>query len=66
LGLSPKALGQFIAALAANDPKALMQVPGITPQIIGAGVQALQEAYLQSFKGVWIAAAVISGVATIG
>ena len=43
-----------------------MQVPGITPQIIGAGVQALQEAYLQSFKGVWIAAAVMSGVATIG
>lgn len=43
-----------------------MSLPGVTPQIIGAGVHALQESYLASFKNVWIAAAVISGVTVLG
>lgn len=50
----------------ANDPEALAQIPGVTPEIIGAGVHTLQEAYLNSFKGVWIAAAVLSGVTLLG
>lgn len=65
LGLSPQVLPEFIGALATNDVKALLMIKGVTPQIIGAGVAALRSAYLTSFKGVWIAAAVMSGVATI-
>ena len=34
--------------------------------VIGAGVHAMQEAYLKSFEMVWIAAAVFSGVTAIG
>lgn len=43
-----------------------MKLPGVTPQIIGAGVHALQTSYLASFRNVWIAAAVISGVTVLG
>jgi len=66
LGFPPAGLEQFIGALAGNDQAALAHIPGVTPQIIGAGVHALQSAYLASFKGVWIAAAVFSGVTVVG
>lgn len=66
LGLNPQALPLFIGALAAHNDAALFAVPGVSPQIIGAGVQALQQAYLESFRGVWIAAAVVSFVTMIG
>jgi len=66
LGFPPAQLEAFIGALAGNDQAALAQIPGVTPQIVGAGVHALQSAYLASFKGVWIAAAVFSGVTVIG
>lgn len=66
LGLPPQSIGAFIGALTANDQAALAHIPGVTPEIIAAGVQTLQEAYLNSFKGVWIAAAVLSGVTLLG
>lgn len=66
LGLSPAVLKQFIGALAANDQQALTVIQGVTPQIIGAGFHALQEAYLKSFKGVWIAGAALSGIGCLG
>lgn len=66
LGLAPQYIGAFIGALTANDQAALAKIPGVTPEIIAAGVHTLQEAYLNSFKGVWIAAAVLSGVTLLG
>lgn len=66
LGFSPQYLEAFIGALAGQDQAALAQIPGVTPQIIGAGVHALQTAFLASFKNVWIAAAVFAGVTVIG
>lgn len=66
LGLPPQSIGAFIDALTTNDQAALAQIPGVTPEIIAAGVHTLQEAYLNSFKGVWIAAAVLSGVTLFG
>lgn len=66
LGFPPTQLEAFIGALAGNDQAALAQIEGVTPQIIGAGVHALQGAYLVSFRGVWIAAAVFSAVTVIG
>jgi hypothetical protein len=66
LGLSPKVLPEFIGALAANNQKLLISVPGVTPQIIGAGVQALKEAYLVSFRYIWVAAGAFMFIAAIG
>lgn len=66
LGLPPPELERFTGALASNNQTALIQIEGVTPQIIGAGVHALQIAYLASFRGVWIAAAVFAGVTVIG
>jgi hypothetical protein len=66
LGLPPTSLKQLIGALASNDQKALMTIPGVNPQIIGAGVHGLQEAYVKSFRGIWITAAALSAVATVG
>ena len=66
LGLPPPSIGAFIGAIMAHDDAALAQIEGVTPAIIGAGVQAMQGAYLKSFEKVWIAAAVISGVTALG
>lgn len=66
LGFPPSELPGFIGALAGNDQAALAKIPGVTPQIIGAGVHALQTSYLSSFRGVWIAAAVIAGATVFG
>ena len=65
LGFPPQELEGFIGALAGNNQTALGMMPNVTPQIIGAGVHALQTSYLSSFKNVWIAAAVIAGVTVI-
>lgn len=66
LGFPPSELEGFIGALAGQDQAALMQLPGVTPQIIGAGVHALQSSFLASFRNVWITAAVISAVTVLG
>lgn len=66
LGVPPTELEAFIGALAGNDQAALAQLPNVTPQIIGAGVHALQSTYLSSFKAVWIAAAAISAATVLG
>ena len=66
LGFSPRYLEAFIGALAGDDEAALAHIPGVTPQIIGAGVGALKHAYLISLRGVWIAACVFSFVTAIG
>lgn len=66
LGLPPPSVGAFIGAIMAHDDAALAQIEGVTPAIIGAGVQAMKGAYLKSFEKVWIAAAVISGVTALG
>ena len=56
LGLPATSLPALIGDLAANNQTALGSVPGITPQIIGAGVGGLREAYTQGFRFVWVAA----------
>ena len=65
LGLAPRALPAFIGALAGNDQAALARIPGVTGEIIGAGVQGLQQAYLSTFRIVWITAAALSAVAVL-
>jgi hypothetical protein len=66
MGLPPQSLAPFIGALAGQaPPSAIAAIPGVTPQIIGAGVGALHVAFQESFRWVYIAAAVISAVCVI-
>ncbi|OCT50237.1 siderophore iron transporter [Cladophialophora carrionii] len=65
LGLSVDLLPEFIGALSNRNQTALMSIPGVTPTIIGAGAQGLQQAYLSSFKDIWMAAAAFAAVAVI-
>lgn len=64
-GLSPDALPQFIGALSAHNQTALMAVPGVTPEIIGAGATALVDTFINGFSHVWIAASCFVGLAAI-
>jgi hypothetical protein len=66
LGLSPNVLGQFIAALSAEDEEALTEIPGVTPEIIAAGLHGLKSTFLISYRYVWIAAGAFAFVAAIG
>jgi len=43
----------------------LADIPGVTPQIIGAGVGGLFEAFSIGFRYVWIAAGCFTVVAAI-
>lgn len=64
-GLSPEVLPQFIGALNAHNATLLASVPGVTPEIIGAGADALLKTFLTGFRNVWIAAACFVGVAAV-
>ena len=65
-GLAPQNLGPFIGALTGRNTAALMAIPGVTPEIISAGVDALADTFLTAFHHVWIAAACFVGAAAIG
>jgi len=65
LGLPETSLGQFITALTGSDPSAVASVPGVSPEIIGAGVEALKAAFSLAFRWVWVAAACFAAVAVI-
>ncbi|KAI3572788.1 major facilitator superfamily domain-containing protein [Fusarium oxysporum f. sp. albedinis] len=65
LGLSAKDLPAFVSALANNDQRALAAIPGVTPQVISAGVVGLRSAYHIAFRGTWSAAAAVSAVGLI-
>jgi len=65
LGLPMTSLPQFIGDLASSNTTDLPNVPGVTPQIIGAGVGGLFEAFSLGFRYVWIAAGVFMFVAAI-
>lgn len=65
-GLAPEELGPFIEALTARNERALISIPGITPEIIGEGAGALLDTFLAAFHHVWIAGACFVGLAAIG
>lgn len=65
-GLAPQTLGPFIKALTGRDTSGLMVIPGVTPEIIGAGADALSDTFLTAFHHVWIAVACFVGAAAIG
>jgi ABC-type iron transport system FetAB permease component len=65
LGLSLDSLGPFIGALNAHDTVALGSIPGVTPEIIFAGADALLDTFVSGFRTVWIAAACFVALATV-
>lgn len=65
LGLPLSSLPALIGDLASNNQTALPSVPGITPQIIGAGVGGLFEAYSIGFRYVWICAGCLTVIGAV-
>jgi hypothetical protein len=44
----------------------LATIPGVTPEIIGAGADALLDTYTSGFRNVWVSAVGFVGLAAIG
>ena len=66
LGLPPASLGPLIVGLTSGGPAAAEGVSGVTPAIIKAAVLALQEAFVITFRYVWLAAGCFAFVALVG
>ena len=56
-GLPVTSVKPFVQALAAGNMQALSTIPGIKPEIIGAGVGALKHAFADSIRVIYIIAA---------
>jgi hypothetical protein len=66
LGLPTTSIGPFIGALTMHNDLALYKIPGVTPQIVKAGSDALLMTYSTGFKHVWIAASCFVAIAAVG
>jgi MFS family permease len=66
LGLPPTSVGQLIGALTAHNFTAAQEVPGVSPEIIHAGVEGMNKAFAIGFRNVWIAAGSFALCAAIG
>ena len=56
-GLPPTSVQAFVGALLTEDTASLVQIPGVTPAIIGAGAAAVKQAFADSIRVVFIIAA---------
>ncbi|KAM5347522.1 hypothetical protein ACJ41O_010527 [Fusarium nematophilum] len=65
-GLSPSHLQEFIQAMLSGNPEAVVHAPGANAEIIMAATQALKEAYVKSFRYLWVFSAGASALALIG
>lgn len=63
--LPASSLPLFIQAIAQNDASALQDVPGVTPAIIQAGVEAFRNAFADGIRIVYIIAAPFGVIACI-
>jgi len=66
LGLPASSLPALIKDLASNQTALLVKIPGISEKIIGASVNALLQAYKDSFQSVWIATACFAAIGLVG
>ena len=64
-GLPPSSLKAFVQALAENDPAALSTIPGVTPDIVAAGIAALKQAFADSIRIIFIIAVPFGAVACL-
>jgi hypothetical protein len=64
-GLPENSTKTFVAELLAQNKTALPDIPGVSPSIIGSGVDALLDTYSKGFRNVWISAVPFIAIATI-
>ncbi|KAJ9165483.1 MFS general substrate transporter [Coniochaeta hoffmannii] len=67
-GLPFSSVQQFVGDLAGQNQTDLVNVPGITPEIIGAGAGALLDTYATGFRNVWVTAiafCVLAGISSV-
>lgn len=64
-GLPEASLPAFIGALSTGDAAALAEIPGVTPAVIAAGVGALQQAFADAIRVIFIIAAPFGVVAIV-
>jgi len=62
-GLPAASIADFIAAISAGATAALEAIPGITDQIIAAGVAAYKQANADAYRTVYLTTLAFSGVA---
>ena len=65
-GLPLSSVPEFVADLLGQNTTGLAEVPGVTPDIVNAGVGALLDTYTKGFRNVWASAAAFVTLATIG
>lgn len=65
-GLPPGSVPAFVQSLAqGSNATALSEIPGVTPAIISAGLEALKQAYADAVRIIWIIAAPFGVVACV-
>lgn len=64
-GLPASSVKAFVGALASGDKSALGQIPGVTPELVAAGVAALKQAFADSIRVIFIIAAPFGIVACL-
>jgi hypothetical protein len=64
-GLPITSVPAFVGALASNNVTALPHIPGVTPLVIGSGVNALKHAFADGLRVVFMIAAPFGALACI-
>ncbi|OWY42097.1 hypothetical protein AA0119_g4864 [Alternaria tenuissima] len=64
-GLPASSIGPFIEAFSSHDDAALARIPGVTPAVLGAAGGAVQQAFADGVRVVFIIAAPFGAVACI-
>jgi Fungal trichothecene efflux pump (TRI12) len=64
-GLPITSVPAFVGALASNNATALPHIPGVTPLVIGSGVNALKHAFADGLRAVFMIAAPFGALACI-
>jgi hypothetical protein len=64
-GLPKTSVHAFVSALVSNNATAIPHIPGVTPLIIGSGVNALKHAFADGIRAVFMIAAPFGAVACI-
>ncbi|KAH7121399.1 major facilitator superfamily domain-containing protein [Dactylonectria macrodidyma] len=65
-GLSPDSLQEFIQAIMSGNAEAAAEVPSASMEIIMAATDALKEAYVKSFRYLWVFSACASVLGLLG
>ncbi|KAI9874425.1 MAG: hypothetical protein M1823_007687, partial [Watsoniomyces obsoletus] len=64
-GLPATSLPAFIGAIASGNTDSLSGIPGVTPEIITAGVEGLKQAFADSLRVIFIISVALGVVGTV-